>query len=281
MATSIPLLETLQITLSSSGVTELAFNRPTRYNALSPLAYRDWLAAIQWAARCDAVKVVVMTGRGKYYTSGQELQEPDNSPKGEEFNKKRRLVTKTLVDELINFPKLLIAGVNGNAIGFGVTTLALFDVVYSIPQATFTTPFMKLAFCAEGCSSILFPRIMGVSRANEMLLLGRTFTAEELVDCGFISRTIPAEDFHKEVLAIAHEAAKFSSEAIAVSKKLIRDVDRQVLLQVNEVEMARLSERMKSKDSQDALNKFVEENKRKKAAKSAKQQQQQQQQSKL
>jgi enoyl-CoA hydratase/carnithine racemase len=58
----------------------------------------------------------------------------------------------------------------GNAIGFGVTTLALCDVIYSVPQATFVTPFMKLAFCAEGCSSILFPRIMGPSKANEMLV---------------------------------------------------------------------------------------------------------------
>lgn len=58
----------------------------------------------------------------------------------------------------------------GPAIGFGVTTLALCDVVYSVPEATFNTPFMKLAFCAEGCSSILFPRIMGATKANEMLV---------------------------------------------------------------------------------------------------------------
>ncbi|KAI8645347.1 ClpP/crotonase-like domain-containing protein [Parasitella parasitica] len=275
MATSIPLLETLEITLSGTGVAELAFNRPNRYNALSPLAYRDWLAAIQWASICDAVKVVVLTGRGKYYTSGQELQEPDNSPEGKEFVKKRRSVTKTLVDELINFPKLLIAGVNGPAIGFGVTTLALCDVVYTVPEATFNTPFMKLAFCAEGCSSLLFPKIMGVSKANEMLLMGRTFTAPELVECGFVSRILPLEGFHGQVLALAEDAANFSSDALAVTKKLIRDVDRQELLKVNEVEMIRLTERMKAQDSQDAINAFVEQAKRKKAAKLAKQQKQQ------
>jgi peroxisomal 3,2-trans-enoyl-CoA isomerase len=58
----------------------------------------------------------------------------------------------------------------GPAIGFGVTTLALCDVVYCVPEATFNTPFMKWAFCAEGCSSLLFPRIMGTSKANEMLV---------------------------------------------------------------------------------------------------------------
>jgi peroxisomal 3,2-trans-enoyl-CoA isomerase len=76
---------------------------------------------------------------------------------------------------MINFPKLLIGAVNGKArikmigcyssvallghcIGFGTTTLALCDVVYSVPEATYSTPFMKLGFCAEGCSSVLFPR---------------------------------------------------------------------------------------------------------------------------
>ncbi|KAI9480927.1 MAG: ClpP/crotonase-like domain-containing protein [Benjaminiella poitrasii] len=284
---SVPLLETLQITLTSTGVAELAFNRPARYNALSPLAYKDWLTAIQWAAGCESVKVVVLTGRGKYYTSGKELQEPDHSAAGKENVEKARLVTKTLVDELIKFPKLLIAGVNGKlsciildlinvviyigpAYGFGVTTLALCDVVYTTPEATFTTPFMKLAFCAEGCSSILFPRIMGVSRANEMYkLMGRTFTAQELVDCKFISRIFPLEGFQERVLSLAENAAKFSVEAVAVTKKLIRDIDRQILLEVNENEMRELAERTKSKESQNAVMEMVENAKQKRAAKLA------------
>ncbi|KAI7892326.1 ClpP/crotonase-like domain-containing protein [Mucor mucedo] len=261
MASTIPLLETLEITLSATGVVELAFSRPKRYNALSALSYRDWLAAIQWAATCDAVKVVVLTGRGKYYTSGQELVAPDTSPEGVENSKKRRNVTKTLVDELINFPKLLIAGVNGPAIGFGVTSLALCDIVYSVPEATFGTPFMKLGFCAEGCSSILFPKIMGPSKANEMLLMGRTFTAQELEQCGFISQLIPLEGFKEKILEIAEKAAEFSGVAMGITKKLIRDNEREKLLLVNDIEMKQLSLCMESKESMDQILLFV--NKRK------------------
>ena len=136
---------------------------------------------------------------------------------------------------------------------------------------------MKLGYCAEGCSSVLFPRIMGSSKANEMLLMGRTFTAQELVDCGMVSRILPAEEFHGRVLALAEEAAKFSGEAIAISKRLIRDVDRQLLLNTNEIEMIKLDERSRSKDSQDAIMRFMEDQKRKKAAKLARQMQSQQQ----
>lgn len=118
--------------------------------------------------------MVVLTGRGKYYTSGQQLEMPDFSdPELPEKTKQRRLTTKYLnhttrqrereitvdhvfllrnvVLEMIRFPKLLIGAVNGPAIGFGVTTLALCDVVYAVPEATFSTPFMKLGFVSLAC----------------------------------------------------------------------------------------------------------------------------------
>ncbi|KAG0935790.1 hypothetical protein G6F32_010299 [Rhizopus arrhizus] len=117
---SVPKLETVAITLFKNGVAEIAFNRPKRYNALSPQSYKDWLHALKWAADTNDVKVAVLTGRGKFYTSGQELVLPD--PDKKEMQR----------------------AVNGPSIGFGTTTLALCDVTYAVPEATFTTPFMKL-----------------------------------------------------------------------------------------------------------------------------------------
>ncbi|KAI9313593.1 ClpP/crotonase-like domain-containing protein [Dichotomocladium elegans] len=263
---AVPKLETIEITLFPSGVAEIALNRPKRYNALSPQSYRDWLTAFQWAAQSEDVKVVLLTGRGKYYCSGQELGIPDFSdPNLPEEMERRRKTTHDVVQEMIRFPKLIIAGVNGPAIGFGATTLGLCDVVYSVPEATFTTPFMKLGFCAEGCSSVLFPRIMGNSRANEMLLLGRTFSAQEMEQIGFISRTFPKENFREQMLTIAEEGAKFSLEAMKVTKDLIHGYERKFLEKVNDIEMERLGERMASPDSLQSILRFVEESKRKKA----------------
>lgn len=102
--------------------------------------------------------------------------------------------------------------------------------------------------------------------------MGRTFTAKELVECNFISRTLPLEGFRESVLELAEEAAKFSGGALGITKRLIRDVDRKQLLEVNEVEMHELTERMKTQESIDSIMKFVEDGKRKKAAKLAKQQ---------
>ncbi|MCL4420033.1 enoyl-CoA hydratase/isomerase family protein [Patescibacteria group bacterium] len=84
--------------------------------------------------------------------------------------------------------------------------------MYAADSATFTTPFMKLGFCAEGCASIVFPAVMGLSKvttdflffliykANELLLLGKTMTAAELERCGLVSAVFPTATFHEELL---------------------------------------------------------------------------------
>jgi peroxisomal 3,2-trans-enoyl-CoA isomerase len=115
---------------------------------------------------------------------------------------------------------------------------------------------------------------MGPSKANEMLvsvlvyifncnsltalqLMGRTFSAQEMVDCGFVSRILPSEGFRETVLDLAANAAKFSGEALKVTKDLIRDVDRDLLEQVNQREMAALGERMASSDSVESIMRFL------------------------
>lgn len=70
-----------------------------------------------------------------------------------------------MVKSFIRFPKLLIALVNGPAVGIGATILGLCDVVYSSKSAYFYTPFTALGLCAEGCSSVTFPKILGTSKA--------------------------------------------------------------------------------------------------------------------
>ena len=269
----IPNLETFAIKLHSTGVAEIIFNRPEKYNALSSQVYAEWLEAINWAAGCDDVKVTVITGRGKYYSSGKELIVPDPVSESATYEDKIAIskegsrTTRSLVEALINFPKLLIGAVNGPAIGFAVTSLALCDVVYTVPSATFRTPFMQLGISAEGCSSMLFQRIMGPSMANEMLLMGRQFTAPELHKAGFIGEILPEATFHENVMKLATDAAQFSLEALKTTKRLIRDVDRELLLKVNNEEFDRLAERKISQEYLDSVHKFVEEARKKKQLK--------------
>lgn len=89
--------------------------------------------------------------------------------------------------------------------------------------------------------------------------MGRVFTAQEMEACGFLSRIIPKDKFRETVLALAEDAAKFSTEAIKVTKELVRGFDRKFLEHVNDVEMDRLAERMASPDSLESIMRFVGE----------------------
>ncbi|KAI1305761.1 Enoyl-CoA delta isomerase 2, mitochondrial [Mortierella claussenii] len=255
-------LDTFDIKLLDHGVAVIAFNRPKKYNALNPVVYDQWGKALEWAAKSDDVRVVILTGHGKYFSSGQELGAPDSNElekagSVEEVIKARSVFTRNVITQLIHFPKLIIAAIQGPAIGFAVTSVALCDVVYSVPEATFNTPFMQFGFCAEACSSLVLPRVMGYSRANEMLLMGRKFTAEEMKEAGVVARIFPRETIMEEVLKLATASAKFPPQAMKDTKALIRDRDYKILDEVSDREMTLLGVRMASDESAQAIMEFM------------------------
>ncbi|UZO00993.1 uncharacterized protein OCT59_012102 [Rhizophagus irregularis] len=187
MRKPVPILKTFEIEVNPDGIAILTLNRPKRANALNYELLQDWISSIKWANEEEQVKIVIVTGKGNFFCSGLELPNvPSDMEELKRTAEANNNLFKKLVDLLIDFPKLLIAAVNGKAFGFGVTFLPHCDVVYSIPEATFQTPFMQWAFCAEGCSSYLFPKYLGQSIASELLLMNKTYTAPELVKIGFI-----------------------------------------------------------------------------------------------
>ena len=108
---------------------------------------------------------------------------------------------------LIGTSKILIAAVNGSAVGYGTSILSLFDLVYSVPDALYWTPFVRWGMCAEACSSFTFARIMGRQRAAALILAGERMTASELEQAGLITKTLEKEKFLEEVLQIARRVA--------------------------------------------------------------------------
>ncbi|KAI9179523.1 hypothetical protein H9P43_004850 [Blastocladiella emersonii ATCC 22665] len=295
--------QTLKPTTVDGGrVRVICFSRPDKYNALSPLAYKEWLWALSEAAVDPKVVATVVTGAGPFYSSGNELDAPtpeayasilkiraivDNSKAsgasvrlledplpGVDAKQldliERGVITRELISTMIHFPKLLVAGVNGPAIGFATTTLALFDFVFATKQAWFQTPFMQWGFCAEGCSSITFPRIMGPAMANKMIYLGQKYTAEELLPTGFITELLPSETFQRDVIARATAMAKsLPPQAFAKTKALLKH-DAAALDAANFREMNQLIERMSSAECEKRFMQFFAAKQKGKGGKKAK-----------
>jgi peroxisomal 3,2-trans-enoyl-CoA isomerase len=258
------------------GVALIKFTRPDRYNSFNRDQYEDIAKALEAVTRDDNAVCAVLTGSGKYYSSGNDMSsqtaasassESDSDDMEAKLTKMTEAGASRTVRALIEFPKPLFAAVNGPAIGFAVTTLALCDIVYCSDTATFNTPFMQFGFCAEGCSSLLLPEIMGTSRANEMLLLGKTFTAQEAHQTGLVSQVFPVEQLLAETMKRAKAMAAFPAPALRDTKALMRSAKRkQQLHDVNNAEMKTLVQRFLSPDCQQAVMTFMMQQQLKKQA---------------
>jgi len=148
--------------VTEEGLLLLTFDRPKKYNSLTIEIFEGIPEIFQKAAEDPSVKITALTGNGLYYSSGANL---DEIPKdvhiksvaekmAEDFEK----MTMNFIDAFLDFPKPLVALVNGPAVGIAVTTLVLCDTVWASELATFSTPFVATAQGPEGCSSFLFPR---------------------------------------------------------------------------------------------------------------------------
>ena len=188
------------------------------------------------AAQTDWVKIVVLTGSGDYFTIGYAFMNYFSKKPGEEVHDIEALaingrnVFHKLIKTIIDFPKILVAVVNGHAVGTGVTMLGLFDLVYSIDTALFRTTFGTIGQSPEGCSFIL-PRLIGYGKATELLIFGRSMTAHEGAICGLVTNVFSAQEEHK-VWDKLHKYANMSSISLLNLKKMLRKYDLETLHKV-------------------------------------------------
>ena len=169
----------------------LFFNRPRVKNAIAPATYLEIVQVLKSAEDNDDIRAVVLSGTGDYFTSGADISFSDTSEYKASMRDPPTAPVGQFMFALMRFPKLLVAAVNGPAVGIGVTLLTHCDFCYAATSATFWTPFVRVAVVPEFCSSMLFPRIFGTPLANEMLLGARVLKVEEAKAAGLIAAVFP------------------------------------------------------------------------------------------
>uniref|UniRef100_A0A8C5MET5 Enoyl-CoA delta isomerase 2 n=1 Tax=Leptobrachium leishanense TaxID=445787 RepID=A0A8C5MET5_9ANUR len=250
--------ETLQL-LREDNITKIILSRPEKKNAINMLMYQEIGHALEEAGK-DESTITVLTGLGDYFCSGNDLNNFANvSPDGKEkMASDAAVILEAFVGKIIDFPKPLIAVVNGPAVGISVTMLGLFDIVYATERATFHTPFSQLGQSPEGCSSYTFPRIMGLAKATEMLLFNKMLTAPKACELGLVTEVFPDGTFQREVWTRLKAYAQLPKNSLAYSKQLIRETEKEKLHAVNVQECERLKERWLSEECMTAIINFFQ-----------------------
>ncbi|XP_017767447.1 PREDICTED: enoyl-CoA delta isomerase 3, peroxisomal [Eufriesea mexicana] len=232
-----------------NGILEIVLNRPKKRNAITISMYNNLLQILHESIQDNTIHIVVLTGMGSFFSSGNDFSFLLTSQDEHVLDVKSMInVFKEFIDALITYPKLLVAIVNGPAIGIAVTMLPLFDMIYASNTAYFQTPFTNLGLVAEGCSTYTFPRIFGKSKASEMLYLGYKMSAIEAKQYGLISEVYKHECLD-DVWLYLKKIAEFSSESILAIKRLVKKWNQNILLQVNVEESAELIKCMQASDT--------------------------------
>lgn len=195
----------------------ITLNRPERLNAFTPSSYRAFAAALRDAAGNEQTAAVLVVGAGRAFCSGVDLVELATAAPSEVAG-----AFDELIGELLDFPKPLVAGVHGSAVGFGTTLLLHCDVVIVADDARLRLPFTELGTVPEAGSSWLLAQVVGSQNASELLLTARWIAGTEAVTLGIANRATEASTVLADATALAHRIAALPRGATEATKRLVR-----------------------------------------------------------
>jgi len=245
-ATDIPAARTTNIRVERDGtVGILTIDRRERFNSLDVATARDFRKAGLQLARDQKVRAVILRGEGGVFCSGADLKyiraggdgadlgylqdsRPAPGGYGEVFKQILEYIHST-ISEIKRAPKPFVASVDGVAAagGFGIAMAC--DLVYASDRAFFEWAYGKTGLTGAESSTFFLPRLIGLRRAMELLLLNPRLPAARALELGLINGVFPAESLDAEVLAIARRIADGPAEALAIARSLVNQaagVDR-------------------------------------------------------
>jgi enoyl-CoA hydratase/carnithine racemase len=200
----------------------LTLNRPERLNAWTARLEQRYLELLAQAAADPQVRAVVVTGAGRAYCAGADMGELQEV--GDTGSRPAEELRSVPVIRTYEFPKPIIAAVNGACAGLGLAQALACDLRFAAAGAKFTTSYARRGLTAEDGTSWLLPRLIGTGRALDLLLSARVTLAEEALGLGLVERVFaPAGLLPKALSYAADLAANSSPSAMALIKQQVRD----------------------------------------------------------
>jgi enoyl-CoA hydratase/carnithine racemase len=209
--------------VTASGVAVLTLNRPDRLNTWGGDIATAFYAGIERAEEDPAVRVIVLTGRGKAFCAGAQLGSMGNFTQSIETTDEAKLAS--LIGDrqpyhLTTLCKPVVAAINGSCVGIGLTQALMCDVRFAAAGAKFAASFARRGLIAEYGVSWILPRLTGWGVALDLLLSGRTFLADEAAALGLVKEVVAPEQLMARAMAYAEDIAKNCSPAsMAIIKR--------------------------------------------------------------
>jgi len=215
--------ETIETTLSE-GVFTITLQREDVLNAFNNTLTSELASALKDASKNKEIRVVVITGEGRAFSSGQDLADlkekyvPGHTPNlGEDL--KRRY--DPIIKSIHSMEKPVIAAVNGVAAGAGCSLALACDMRIASENASFIEVFVNVGLIPDSGSTWTLPRLVGFGRAMELCCTGRKVDANEALAIGLVNQVVPQEELEAATMKLANRLASLPGKAIGLTKRLL------------------------------------------------------------
>lgn len=217
--------DTIQVNIVDHVMT-LTVNRPDVLNAFNDVFSNEMSDALKSAERDNDVRVLILTGAGRAFSSGQDLEDlkkkyvPGHVPElGEDLRRRYDPIIK----RIRNMEKPVIAAVNGVAAGAGCSLALACDLRIASEHASFIEVFVNVGLVPDSASTWTLPRLVGMGRAMEMCLTGRKVKADEALQIGLVNSVVAADELEAAAMKIATHLASLPGRALALTKRLLNE----------------------------------------------------------
>ncbi|MDG2521477.1 enoyl-CoA hydratase [Caulobacter segnis] len=249
--------ETL-IVETADGVTLIRLNRPEALNALNTALLADLARALAAAETDETVGCVVLTGSAKAFAAGADIKEMAGQSYADMFKADFFTAGANAIER---FRKPIIAAVSGYALGGGCELAMMCDFIIAADSAKFGQPEINLGVAPGIGGTQRLTRLVGKSKAMDMILTGRMMDAEEAERAGLVSRVVPADSLIDEVMGVARKIAGQSPLAVMMNKELVEAALETTLTQGVKLERRLFHSLFAFEDQKEGMGAFVEKRK--------------------
>jgi enoyl-CoA hydratase len=216
----VPTYQTLNLTRKGRLLT-ITFNRPDSLNAVNLQMHEELAEVFIYAAADPHSDVVVLTGAGRAFSAGGDLDHISNNAANPHLFDHEVRVAKRIVFAMLDLDKPLVCRLNGHAVGLGATLALFSDVVFAAENAKIGDPHVALALVAGDGGAAIWPQLVGLARAKEYLLTGELLTAKKAAEIGLINHCLPVAELDAAVDAFCDRLLNGATKAIRWTKILL------------------------------------------------------------
>lgn len=251
-APDLPKLGTIELAREGR-LLRITMNRPDSLNAVN-LELHDDLADALWFAQCDTGSdVVVITGAGRAFSAGGDLDHIENNAANPHLFDHEARVAKRIIYTLLDIDKPVVCRMNGHAVGLGATLALMCDIIFAAEGAKIGDPHVGLGLVAGDGGAVIWAQRIGLARAKEYLFTGDLLKAEKAAEIGLINHAVPADQLDEAVDGFCQRLLDGATGAIRATKILTNLELKRIAHAVMEAGIAHESVSVRSADHREGI----------------------------